>query len=73
MRKFASTAAKLPTEGPASYTPGSRTETGTSACVGPGTIEQLESYLPAADITLSSAVLDPMDELVAPPGDHQPR
>jgi hypothetical protein len=29
-------------------------------------MEQLESYLPAADITLSSDVLDRIDELVGP-------
>jgi aryl-alcohol dehydrogenase-like predicted oxidoreductase len=38
----------------------------TSAIVGPRTMEQLESYLPAADITLSAEVLDRIDELVAP-------
>ncbi|MBD5784728.1 aldo/keto reductase [Cellulosimicrobium terreum] len=38
----------------------------TSAIVGPRTIEQLESYLPATDITLSTDVLDRIDELVAP-------
>jgi aryl-alcohol dehydrogenase-like predicted oxidoreductase len=38
----------------------------TSAIVGPRTMEQLESYLPAADITLASEVLDRIDELVAP-------
>lgn len=38
----------------------------TAAIVGPRTMEQLESYLPAADITLSSDVLDPIDQLVAP-------
>ena len=38
----------------------------TSAIVGPRTMEQLESYLPAADITLSTDVLDRIDELVAP-------
>ena len=38
----------------------------TSAIVGPRTMEQLESYLPAADITLSPNVLDRIDELVAP-------
>jgi aryl-alcohol dehydrogenase-like predicted oxidoreductase len=39
----------------------------TSAIVGPRTMEQLESYLPAADITLSTDVLDRIDGLV-PPG-----
>ena len=38
----------------------------TSAIVGPRTMEQLESYLPAADITLSNDVLDRIDQLVAP-------
>jgi aryl-alcohol dehydrogenase-like predicted oxidoreductase len=38
----------------------------TSAIVGPRTMEQLESYLPAADIRLSVEVLDRIDELVAP-------
>ncbi|GGC94056.1 aldo/keto reductase [Tersicoccus solisilvae] len=38
----------------------------TSAIVGPRTMEQLESYLPAADITLSDDVLDRIDQLVAP-------
>ena len=38
----------------------------TAAIVGPRTMEQLESYLPAADVTLSADVLDRIDELVAP-------
>jgi aryl-alcohol dehydrogenase-like predicted oxidoreductase len=38
----------------------------TSAIVGPRTMEQLESYLPAADISLSTEVLDRIDELAAP-------
>jgi aryl-alcohol dehydrogenase-like predicted oxidoreductase len=38
----------------------------TSAIVGPRTTEQLESYLPALDITLGDDVLDRIDELVAP-------
>jgi aryl-alcohol dehydrogenase-like predicted oxidoreductase len=38
----------------------------TSAIIGPRTLEQLESQLPAADITLSNDVLDRIDELVAP-------
>lgn len=38
----------------------------TSAIVGPRTMEQLESYLPAAELTLSADVLDRVDELVAP-------
>ncbi|MWB98555.1 aldo/keto reductase [Agromyces seonyuensis] len=47
----------------------------TAAIVGPRTMEQLESYLPAAEIELSDEILDRIDELVAPgvtihPGDH---
>ncbi|MFC8230345.1 aldo/keto reductase [Streptomyces sp. NPDC057287] len=38
----------------------------TSAIIGPRTMEQLEAFLPAADITLSSDVLDAVDEIVAP-------
>lgn len=38
----------------------------TAAIVGPRTMEQLESYLPAIDITLPADVLDRIDELVAP-------
>ncbi|GLY29266.1 aldo/keto reductase [Kineosporia sp. NBRC 101731] len=38
----------------------------TSAIIGPRTMEQLESQLPAADLQLSEAVLDRIDELVAP-------
>ena len=38
----------------------------TAAIVGPRTMEQLESYLPAADITLASDVLDRIDKIVAP-------
>jgi aryl-alcohol dehydrogenase-like predicted oxidoreductase len=38
----------------------------TSAIVGPRTMEQLESYLPAGDIKLSSDVLDSIDKIVAP-------
>lgn len=38
----------------------------TSAIVGPRTMEQLESYLPAAEARLSDDVLDRIDELVAP-------
>jgi aryl-alcohol dehydrogenase-like predicted oxidoreductase len=38
----------------------------TAAIVGPRTLEQLESYLPAADIALSADVLDRIDQLVAP-------
>jgi len=38
----------------------------TSAIVGPRTMEQLESYLPATEVTLGADVLDRIDELVAP-------
>ncbi len=38
----------------------------TSAIVGPRTMEQLESYLPAASLVLSHEVLDRIDEIVAP-------
>ncbi|SIR95560.1 aldo/keto reductase [Microbacterium sp. RURRCA19A] len=38
----------------------------TAAIVGPRTMEQLESYLPAAELTLSTEVLDQIDALVAP-------
>jgi len=38
----------------------------TSAIVGPRTMEQLESYLPAAELTLSTDVLDRIDQIVAP-------
>ena len=38
----------------------------TSAIVGPRTMEQLESYLPAADLTLSPDLLDRIDQIVAP-------
>jgi aryl-alcohol dehydrogenase-like predicted oxidoreductase len=38
----------------------------TAAIVGPRTMEQLESYLPAAEITLSADVLDRIDQIVAP-------
>jgi aryl-alcohol dehydrogenase-like predicted oxidoreductase len=39
----------------------------TSAIIGPRTMEQLESQLPAADVQLSDDVLDRIDEIV-PPG-----
>jgi len=39
----------------------------TSAIIGPRTMEQLESQLTAADVTLSDEVLDRIDEIV-PPG-----
>jgi len=38
----------------------------TSAIVGPRTMEQLDSYLPAAEVTLSADVLDRIDQIVAP-------
>ena len=38
----------------------------TAAIIGPRTMEQLESQLPAADIPLSDDVLDRIDEVVAP-------
>jgi len=38
----------------------------TSALIGPRTMEQLESQLTAADVTLSGDILDRIDELVAP-------
>jgi aryl-alcohol dehydrogenase-like predicted oxidoreductase len=38
----------------------------TSAIIGPRTMEQLESQLPAADVKLSPETLDRIDELVAP-------
>lgn len=37
-----------------------------AAIVGPRTMEQLQSYLPALDVTLSDDVLDQIDEIVAP-------
>jgi aryl-alcohol dehydrogenase-like predicted oxidoreductase len=39
----------------------------TAAIIGPRTMEQLESQLPAADVVLSEEVLDRIDEIV-PPG-----
>ena len=39
----------------------------TAALIGPRTMEQLESQLPAADVALDEAVLDRIDEIV-PPG-----
>jgi aryl-alcohol dehydrogenase-like predicted oxidoreductase len=38
----------------------------TSAIIGPRTVEQLESQLPAADTVLDQAVLDRIDEIVTP-------
>ncbi|KYH43327.1 aldo/keto reductase [Branchiibius sp. NY16-3462-2] len=37
-----------------------------AAIVGPRTMEQLQSYLPALDVTLSDEVLDQIDQIVAP-------
>jgi aryl-alcohol dehydrogenase-like predicted oxidoreductase len=39
----------------------------TAAVIGPRTMEQLESQLPAADVVLEEALLDRIDEIV-PPG-----
>jgi len=38
----------------------------TSTIIGPRTMEQLESQLPAAGVTLDAAVMDAIDEIVAP-------
>jgi aryl-alcohol dehydrogenase-like predicted oxidoreductase len=38
----------------------------TAPIIGPRTMEQLESQLPAADVVLDEAVLDRIDEIVAP-------
>ena len=38
----------------------------TSAIIGPRTREQLDAFLPAADVTLSTDVLESIDEIVAP-------
>ena len=38
----------------------------TAAIIGPRTMEQLESQLPAADVVLDAATLDRIDEIVAP-------
>ena len=38
----------------------------TSAIIGPRTMDQLEAFLPAADTTLSTDVLDRIDQIVAP-------
>lgn len=38
----------------------------TSAIIGPRTLEQLESQLPAADVTLDAATLDRIDAIVKP-------
>ena len=39
----------------------------TAAIIGPRTMEQLESQLPATDVVLDAALLDRIDEIV-PPG-----
>jgi aryl-alcohol dehydrogenase-like predicted oxidoreductase len=39
----------------------------TAAIIGPRTMEQLESQLPAADVVLDQALLDRIDKIV-PPG-----
>jgi aryl-alcohol dehydrogenase-like predicted oxidoreductase len=38
----------------------------TSAIIGPRTMEQLESQLPAADVVWDDALLDRIDEIVTP-------
>jgi aryl-alcohol dehydrogenase-like predicted oxidoreductase len=38
----------------------------TSAIIGPRTMAQLEAFLPAAEVTLSTEVLDRIDQIVAP-------
>ncbi|WP_432883014.1 aldo/keto reductase [Kribbella sp. CA-245084] len=38
----------------------------TSAIIGPRTMEQLDAFLPAADVVLTQHVLDRIDEIVAP-------
>jgi aryl-alcohol dehydrogenase-like predicted oxidoreductase len=38
----------------------------TSAIIGPRTMEQLDSQVPAADVALDAAVLDRIDEIVRP-------
>jgi aryl-alcohol dehydrogenase-like predicted oxidoreductase len=38
----------------------------TAAIIGPRTMEQLEAFLPAADVTLSEDLLDRIDQIVAP-------
>jgi aryl-alcohol dehydrogenase-like predicted oxidoreductase len=38
----------------------------TAAIIGPRTMEQLESQLPAAEVTLTADILDRIDQLVAP-------
>jgi aryl-alcohol dehydrogenase-like predicted oxidoreductase len=38
----------------------------TSAIIGPRTMEQLDSQIPAADVALDAAMLDRIDEIVRP-------
>jgi aryl-alcohol dehydrogenase-like predicted oxidoreductase len=38
----------------------------TSAIIGPRTMEQLDSQLPAADVTLDATILDRIDEIIKP-------
>jgi aryl-alcohol dehydrogenase-like predicted oxidoreductase len=38
----------------------------TSAIIGPRTMEQLDSQLPAADVAVDPAILDRIDEIVQP-------
>ena len=38
----------------------------TSAIIGPRTMEQLDSQLPASDVALDPAVLDRIDEIIQP-------
>jgi hypothetical protein len=38
----------------------------TAAIIGPRTMEQLDSQLPAAEVTLTADILDRIDQLVAP-------
>jgi aryl-alcohol dehydrogenase-like predicted oxidoreductase len=44
----------------------------TSAIIGPRTMEQLDSQLPAADVTLDATLLDRIDEIVQPGVDLNP-
>ena len=44
----------------------------TAAIIGPRTIEQLESQLGAADVALDTALLDRIDEIVAPGSNVNP-
>ena len=44
----------------------------TSAIIGPRTMEQLDSQLPAADVALDAAVLDRIDEIVRPASTSTP-